>query len=121
MIVLRRKSCGVQNLAECKPQTLHAQFKKPRVVDSCQFHFPEMLRALSAVKGRCHEGETCDARSANDTGVPGRRFGISLQPGQIDSAVAADADLRMAAAVDTRRAWQLDIPGYSLPVMVHAD
>ena len=46
---------------------------------------------------------------------------VSLQPEQIHGAVAADADLRMAAPVDTRRARQLDIPGYSLPIVVHAD
>ncbi len=82
-----------------------------------------MLRALSPVnaKGGCYEGVTYDASSANNTGVPGSRFGISMQPEQIHGAVAADADLRMAAPLDTRRSRQLDIPGYSVPVVVHAD
>jgi hypothetical protein len=71
-----------------------------------------MLRVLRLVnaKWRCHEGATFDASS--NTGVLGSRFGISLRPEQIHGAVAADADLRMVAPVDTRRARQLDIPGY---------
>jgi hypothetical protein len=69
----------------------------------------------------CHEGVTYHAGSAKNTGGPGSRIGISLQPEQIYGAAAADADLRMAAPVDTGRARQLDIPGYSLPIVVHAD